>query len=507
MKALKTLVAIALSTVTLGSAVAIGVAAGNKTVEKAEAAISSTVTRVYIEDQVNSNTTVLSIESISFASGYGHDQWRSFLTSYLGARSSYTTTSGSAQPSTKGWSYMSSTETEKYLLCPSGSKNFTMVFPEWVTAFSYKAVGNNWWNWFGVNGSAVGLHSGWGIGKKVNSYIYNDGGWKMNANLDNTAQTNTWGDVTITAIATKSDGSGSELARKSITMSKYYTLAGAGKTYNDVFGHNFAGWYTSKTLNTQHTALITASATAYAKETPKEVAYLSGTMNNWSQNDSNYLMAPTENEQYYISTQLTADTEFKVICDGNWYGWNQVDQSSSIVGNHIVQGTDPDSTGARIKVVTTAKYSVYIKTNYQTNKLWIQIDPVDEATAWATTFLSSTGTICSTGGESANHLAALTAVWPGFKSSFEGLTKGARDALIEGTANQTIADAHDRYVLILTRYPSLDEFGEWTVVGSRAITPLITDNNGVAIIIAVSSAIVIASTAGYFFLRKKRKEQ
>ena len=282
---------------------------------------------------------------------------------------------------------MSNSEQEKYLLCPSGSKNFTMVFPEWVTALSYKAVGNNWWNWFDVNGSAVGLHSGWGIGKKVNSYIYNDSGWKMNANLDNTAQTNTWGDITVTARAIKY-GTTTELANKSITMSKYYKIS--GESY-DMFGYTFGGWYTTNALTTVHNTLLTANATVYAKETVKTEAYVSGTMNDWNASDPNYLMEPGENSQYRISKAFTANTEFKIVYQGsNWYGWSQVDQTSKVVTNgSIIQGTDPDTTGYRIKVAVAGTYEIYLKTTEGTNKLWIQQDSTSEATSYATAFLAA----------------------------------------------------------------------------------------------------------------------
>lgn len=344
-------------------------------VEKADAAISKTVTRVYIEDQVTT-TPVLAIESISFASGYGHDQWRSFLTSYLGARSTYTTTSGTSMPSKKGWSYMSNTEQEKYLLCPTGSKNFTMVFPEWVTAFSYKAVGNNWWNWFDVNGSAVGVHSGWGIGKKINSYIYNDSGWKMNANLDNTAQTNTWGDITITANAILS-GTTTQLASKSITMSKYYKIS--SETYN-LFGYIFGGWYTTNALTIEHTALLTANATVYAKQTLNKEAYISGTMNNWATSDDNYLLAPGSDSQYTITINLNRGDEFKIVYQGtNWYGWSQVDGDSvPSIRASIIEGSNPDSMGARIKVDHTGSYTIYFKTTEVSNKIWIERSYDDE---------------------------------------------------------------------------------------------------------------------------------
>lgn len=482
-------------------------------VEKVEAAVSKTVTKVYIEDQVTT-TPVLAIESIGFADGYDHTAWRAFLTSYLGARSTYTTTSGSSMPSTKGWSYMSNSEQEKYLLCPSGSKNFTMIFPEWVTEFSYKAVGNNWWNWFDVNGSAVGLHSGWGIGKKVNSYIYNEGGWKMNANLDNTAQTNTWGDITVTANAIKS-GTTTQLASKSITMSKYYKIR--GESY-DIFGYTFGGWYTTNALNTQHNTLLTANATVFAKETQKTEAYLSGTFNSWDADDPNYLMEPADNSQYKIVKALAKDAEFKVVYQGsNWYGWSQVDQTSPVITNSsIIQGTDPDSTGYRIKVNVAGTYEIYIKTTESSNKIWIQQDSATEAASYATTFLS---TITCTDTSVTFNINAWNEVsgTGSMEYKFGQLTVGAQNVLKEALANPSgsiIEQCVARYDRILSKYGYGDKAGQYHDFMGRE--PAVMSSNlriglpdaattTTTLTVIIVTVIALGAVGGFFLIKRKKK--
>ena len=521
MKKLKAIIGVLASSLMLGAAVGISSIHNNQEAQPVEAAVSKTVTRVYIEDQVTT-TPVLAIESISFdtAAGYGHAQWRDFLTSYLGTRSSYNTTSGTSMPSTKGWSFMSDSEQEKYLLCPSGSKNFTMIFPEWVTAFSYKAVGNNWWNWFDVNGSPVGVHSGWGIGKKVNSYIYNDGGWKMNANLDNTAQTNTWGDITVTARAIK-NGTTTELANKSITMSKYYVIK--GQTYNDIFGYDFGGWYTSNALTTEHTALLTAKATVYAKETPKTVAYLSGTFNDWAGTDANYLMEPAENSQYKISVTLAANAEFKVhyTTASAWYGWSQVDQSSTVITNNsIVEGTDPDSTGTRIKVALAGTYEIYFKTNYENNKLWIQQDSNTEATAYATTFLASITCTSDSTTFSINVWNNVSGT-ASMEYKFNQLTIGAQGILTTATPNPSgtkIQQCIARYDRILSKYGYGTAAGKYHDFMNRkpavvSLAPTVallsneTTGSNSALIIILVSTLSVTAIGGYFFLRKRKQER
>lgn len=480
-----------------------------------EAAVSKTVTKVYIEDQVTT-TPVLAIESISFASGYDHTAWRDFLTSYLGTRSSYTTTSGSSMPSSKGWSYMSDSEQEKYLLCPTGSKNFTMIFPEWVSAFSYKAVGNNWWNWFDVNGSAVGLHSGWGIGKKVNSYIYDDGGWKMNANLDNTAQTNTWGDITVSAKAIKA-GTTTEVDSKNIIMSKYYKIS--GESY-DIFGYTFGGWYTTNALSTEYTSLLTTNATIYAKETQKTEAYLSGTMNNWNASDPTYLMEPGDNSQYRIVVTLAKDVEFKVVYQSsNWYGWSQVDGTSTVVTNSsIIQGTDPDSTGYRIKVNVAGTYEIYLKTTESSNKLWIQQDSNTEAASYATTFMSTITCTSESVSFNINAWNKVGSETTSMEYKYEQLTTGAKAVLAGASPNQggtIIEQCAARYDRILGKYgygtasgQYHDFMGRTPAKLSSSIKPIAdvttSDGTGIAIIIAVS-VISLTAVGGYFFLKKRRE--
>ncbi len=511
---LKKLVSGLLLSTALAAGIGVSVASQKGNATKAEAVVSKTVTRVYIEDQVTT-TPVLAIESISFASGYDHAAWRSFLTSYLGARSTYTTTSGSSMPSTKGWSYMSNTEQEKYLLCPTGSKNFTMVFPEWVTAFSYKAVGNSWWNWFDVNGSAVGLHSGWGIGKKVNSYIYNDSGWKMNANLDNTAQTNTWGDVTVTAKAIKT-GTTTELASKSITMSKYYKMS---ENY-DIFGYTFGGWYTTNALSTQFNDILTANKTLYAKETVKTEAYVAGTMNNWNASDPNYLMEPGENSQYRITKAFAANTEFKIVYQGSdWYGWSQVDQTSKVVTNgSIIQGTDPDSTGYRIKVAVAGTYEIYLKTTEGTNKLWIQQDSTSEATTYATAFLAA---ITCTSDSTTFNINVWNQVsgTASMEYKYNDLTEGAKGILATASANQggtLIEQCAARYDRILSKYGYGTAAGQYhdfmnrkpakSGSGAILINSIVNGSTGSMIAIIAISSVSIAAIGGYFLFKKKKND-
>ena len=129
------------------------------------------------------------------------------------------------------------------------------------------------------------------------------------------------------------------------------------------------------------------------------------------------------------------------------------------------------------------------------------------ATSWATSFLSDTGSICSVGGENADHLSALQAVWSDIKDGFDALTLGARNIIKTGTANATVSEAHNRYVHIMTRYAGqLDAFEDWEVSASRNIMPLANETNAI-VIITIVSVISLSAVGAFFLLRRKRKEQ
>ena len=162
-------------------------------------------------------------------------------------------------PNAAGWSLMAAAgdDSYKYLIVPSGSKNFTMFFPEWVTAFSYKVVGNKWYNWMDVGGSAISVHKDWGFGKALTDYIYNDSGWKMNVNLGSTA-TKDWGKVNVTVEKYHGGSFNNKIGEEVLNMSKYYLPVAVEQS-----GYDFVGYYSAKNLE-NGLVLITAESTVYA---------------------------------------------------------------------------------------------------------------------------------------------------------------------------------------------------------------------------------------------------
>ena len=70
---------IGFTALTAVAAVGVSLGVSKPSANQVDAAVSKTVTKVYVEGQVTS-VPVLAIESISFDSsaGYGHTQWREF---------------------------------------------------------------------------------------------------------------------------------------------------------------------------------------------------------------------------------------------------------------------------------------------------------------------------------------------------------------------------------------------------------------------------------------------
>lgn len=207
-------------------------------------------------------------------------------------------------------------------------------------------------------------------------------------------------------------------------------------------------------------------------------------------------------EFYNTSVNLTAGSVFKVKnSTNNYYGYDCIETGA---GSVIAAGDVSGSGSSNITVVNSGSYEIYMKPF--SAKFWMQENSEASATTWATSFLSQTNSICATGGTSANHLSALQGVWSGLKSDFESLTLGARNIVKAGTANSTVADAHDRYIHIMSRYgDQLAKMDNWSASSAR-IVPVIasnTNNQNIMVIIVIS-AISVTAIGGFFFIRKRK---
>lgn len=205
---------------------------------------------------------------------------------------------------------------------------------------------------------------------------------------------------------------------------------------------------------------------------------------------------------YNTNVSLPAGAEFKVknATDNAHYGYNAIETGT---GSVISTGDVSGSGSSNITVVNSGSYEVYMKPF--AGKFWMQENSEATATAWATSFISATDSICSSGGTSANHLSALSGIWSDQKNSFDALTLGARNVLIAGTANATVEDAHDRYVHIMTRYSGeLDAFNGWMDNASPSRNIISFNSDNAVIVIVVASLMAIFATGLFFFIRKRR---
>ena len=153
---------------------------------------------------------------------------------------------------------------------------------------------------------------------------------------------------------------------------------------------------------------------------------------------------------------------------------------------------------------------------YQDIPFYFTLNPTTEATTFSSTFISTTTTICETGGTGADHSAALIAVW-NVKSTpdgnslvekWEALSSEAKTIFNEGTANATITNAHNRYVYIMGRYGNvLTAFDEGPVVPNVAMfntSGLFALDNDTTIIILMVVATSVSLIAYTLLIIKKK---
>lgn len=134
-------------------------------------------------------------------------------------------------------------------------------------------------------------------------------------------------------------------------------------------GSNFSAWSPSVSPT------LTGNATYTATWTLKNGYYLVGGDKKVWDRYYEYYLEDAENSQKTITLTLTKDTEFKIW---NWdqgsrittddYGWNQVDGSA---GSARAAGQLTYGENGNIKVNKTGTYTIYLKTNWDTNKIWI----------------------------------------------------------------------------------------------------------------------------------------
>ena len=272
---------------------------------------------------------------------------------------------------------------------------------------------------------------------------------------------------------------------------------------------NKGAWcsYSSTNIQTYYRATGWNETGSWTKDDQKTWSVVGATNGKWEGGDED-ISIPLEmrfNGEglsfYNTSVELTAGSVFKVKNSNNeYYGYDCIETGA---GSVIAAGDVSGEGSSNITVVNSGSYEVYMKPFAA--KFWMQENSEATATNWASSFLTDTNTICATGGTSADHLAALQAIWGDIVDSFNSLTLGARTIIQTGTANATVKDAHDRYEHIMSRYPSLAAFDNWSVAAAPNVVYNNPTNSNNSIIIITIISVISVSSIGVLLIIKKRK--
>lgn len=213
---------------------------------------------------------------------------------------------------------------------------------------------------------------------------------------------------------------------------------------------------------------------------------------------------------YSTSLALSTGSVFKVKNNDDVYWGSNKFKSNALTKTYLSIDEENDK---NISVTVGGTFEIYVKP--AAGEVWIQVDSATEATGFASTFLSSTSSICSAGSTSADHAEALAAVWnstgDGTKlvDKWNALSSGAKTVFKTGTANATVTDAHDRYVHIMKRYSeSLTAFEGGPVLSAKTASPAMAASNDSAVIwtVALVSVGIAALLGATFIIRKRRQD-
>lgn len=477
---------------------------------RVDAVDNTPVTKIVLKDSINWYFRTFWCEDFSYASGYSVAEFRDFL---KGHYVNNVTGTWDPQSTTSGYHEYN----QNFNICAGGSSGtYTFYFPTWVTNFKITVQNSGNERYMGYISAIRKWHdndwdlNGSGLGKEITIDVKNNGGSPLGTGSVGSAATNSSWNTTVSLIT--KDDLGNTISTTSGPTSKYDIL-----DTSIPWGYTSYAFYTNEGMTTSHNSkLPLTKTTIYKKVTVNKVAYVAGTFNSWNASDSNYLMLPKGEQQFYIRVTLAANAEFKFVVWSEWHGWSQVDKSSTVVTNgSIVQGTDPDSKGYRIKVAVAGTYEVYFKNNYDANKIWIQQDAATEAAAYATEFLATiTCTENSVTFERNvwNHVSGTASM----EYKFSQLTEGARGLLTIAQANKSgtaVQQCAARYDRILSKYgygSGANQYHDFMgrtpapIAGTVAINAILTSNINVTVIVLIS-VVSVGAIGGYFFVRRRKE--
>jgi hypothetical protein len=137
---------------------------------------------------------------------------------------------------------------------------------------------------------------------------------------------------------------------------------------------------------------------------------------------------------------------------------------------------------------------------------------INEAQAWANTFLSSTEVPCADGGASNNFDKLSGDVWNGLSESYGELSANAKFEIRSASnlGEDTIAKAVARYDVIVGRYEAIDDFisrKAKTVSSAKGVFSTSNGDNGTAILLSSFLSLISLSTLVCVAIKKKKAER
>ena len=232
---------------------------------------------------------------------------------------------------------------------------------------------------------------------------------------------------------------------------------------------------------------------------------LDKTLNIVKKNGSNHT------EYYSTSVTLAADTRFKVVQAGTYYG--SYSTHSSISSNFEDDGTDNHN----IKVNTAGTYSIYLDSTSGT--IYITTYELATADEWAQTFLA--GMVCDGNGN------ITTDTWSNLSNTYGNLDSSVKaiftsedtiDNLIDPeTLGSYYRKAIQKYDYIVCKYGTTskpDFMGRKAAGKINPKTSMSVDvvngfnqNNNIALVVSLSSVVSLFALGGYFYIRRRKLDR
>ena len=544
MKALKTLVAIALSTVTLGSAVAIGVGAGSK-ISEPEAAYAEGSHTIYFATETSRSNYYARCQ-------YGNNDYGSHTFSNVGRSGNLYIYSASVYEKYGGLDNL----WIKYGNDPSGDTGGTLV----VQAISG-------WKTVSVYENKV-YYSGW---KNIYTVTYNANGGKGNSKTDykiegvsysvlsyaNAGISAAGGRYALKWNANASGSSTNYQPGASYTTNANLSLYLIQDWYTYQYRINSGSWNTLTKKSSVPSGYVaefestTASFTTgdtitfqryYGSATPTSVSP-SAWENNISSSgviyysyDGKIYVKVTNDDGHTVYAEgfsergvsiVRGGQEYKCACskdsDTQWHVNNiTLLPSDTLKATYnggtsyaiYVENTDVYGISSSGVVSTPGVYTIYLKSTdggYNFPNVYLSMEDDASAKLIAQTFNTALTSVCEST-VSGGSTSQITSAFSTQKNYYDHLTQTCQTKVKSSSSDADVVNMRAKYDYIVGKYGTTiapDYMGRNPApIGSASILgSVINKSADTGAIIAIASAMVITATGAYFFLRKKRKEQ